>query len=92
MSLQAQWIKLSELRMSVWDQSYKENYITIDSSEAPNKNDRRLRIQNYNKHREFVIEGYPVDQKHVNCRKSLFDMVVEGCEGPIEVRDLNEFD
>lgn len=80
MIVQAQWIKLRQFQVEVWDNwkmSIKHpdnNKIMIVSSEVPGTNHRQLKI--YNKHRKFVIEALPADGRYVDCYYALGNMVV----------------
>lgn len=92
MNIQAQWIKLEELEMNVYGQSFnKNNEVIVHSFEVPNKY-RSMRILNFNKNSSFAIEAFPADEKHVNCLRGLRFLAVAYCGGPIQARELNEFD
>ena len=81
MNVQAQWIKLRQFQVEVWDHwkmsiKHPDNKIMIVSSEAPGTNHRQLKIYNHNKHREFVIEALSADGRYVDCYYALRNMVV----------------
>lgn len=104
MTVRAQWnanIEREQFKIDVWDE-YPEwlgeppgnyNYIRAFASESTSKH-RLMKFKNYQKDREFVIEGSPRDGPYVDCHdvKTLNALTVTECKGQIRARVLTEDD